>query len=178
MDRRWFLIKVLLPFTEFLGSFLSDARRQKIEARLIHYNNLMLPAIFRNPKPRVLLLLPHCLQFDGCQKEITGPSVNCAKCGKCDIFALLTLSKKYNIIIKVTTGGRLAKRLVGEISPDVVIAVACERELCEGIFGVYPVPVYGIPNKRPNGPCINTNVEIQTVEDAIKTALCFKGTLT
>jgi len=78
------------------------------------------------------------------------------------------LGEKYNIIMKVATGGRLAKRMVNEISPDVVIAVACERELCEGIFSVYPLPVYGIPNIRLSGPCINTTVDVNSVEKVLK----------
>jgi hypothetical protein len=116
----------------------------------------------------VLLLLPHCIQFDECSHRLTGTILNCAGCGRCKISDLLTLGEKYNIIMKVATGGRLAKRIVNEISPDVVIAVACERELCEGIFSVYPLPVYGILNIRLSGPCINTTVDVNSVEKALK----------
>ncbi|MDI6641386.1 MAG: DUF116 domain-containing protein [Elusimicrobiota bacterium] len=70
--------------------------------------------------------------------------------------------------MKVATGGRLAKRWVRELKPDFIVAVACERELSEGISAVYPLPVVGIPNIRPYGPCLNTTVDISMVETVIE----------
>jgi tetratricopeptide (TPR) repeat protein len=32
---------------------------------------------------------------------------------------------------------------------------------------VYPIPVFGVINDRPNGPCINTGVDMELVEEAI-----------
>jgi hypothetical protein len=51
------------------------------------------------------------------------------------------------------------------------VAVACELDLTSGIQDSYPLPVIGILNERPNGPCINTKVDIQKVKAAISDLL-------
>jgi hypothetical protein len=56
---------------------------------------------------------------------------------------------------------------VVERKPTVIVAVACERDLTAGIQDVYPIPVYGILNQRPFGPCINTKVDLGEIEKAI-----------
>ncbi|WP_242864780.1 DUF116 domain-containing protein [Youngiibacter fragilis] len=49
-----------------------------------------------------------------------------------------------------------------------IIAVACERDLSSGIQDTYPLPVYGILNKRPKGPCLDTLVPLKQVEKALE----------
>ena len=56
--------------------------------------------------------------------------------------------------------------------PKAVIAVACERDLTSGVREVNKIPVLGIFNSRPNGPCIDTNIKINEVEDAINFFTC------
>jgi hypothetical protein len=36
---------------------------------------------------------------------------------------------------------------------------------------VKQIPVYGIINERPNGPCFNTRVEVSKIEETIKKIL-------
>jgi hypothetical protein len=52
--------------------------------------------------------------------------------------------------------------------PQLIIAVACERDLTSGIQDTYPLPVYGILNRRPFGPCFNTEVPLGEVERIIR----------
>ena len=52
-----------------------------------------------------------------------------------------------------------------------IIGVACERDLTSGIQDTYPIPVFGILNKRPFGPCYDTDVNLQLVEMGIVTFL-------
>ena len=66
------------------------------------------------------------------------------------------------------TGGTLARQFVKTIMPKAIIAVACERDLTSGIQDVFPLPVIGVLNERPFGPCFNTRVDISKVEDTIK----------
>jgi hypothetical protein len=54
-----------------------------------------------------------------------------------------------------------------ENRPEAIVAVPCELDLTTGIQDSYPIPVIGILNDRPNGPCINTKVDIQKVRSAI-----------
>jgi hypothetical protein len=49
-----------------------------------------------------------------------------------------------------------------------VVAIACEKELQEGMGGVFPKPGLGIINIRPHGPCTDTDVDLEEVEEAIK----------
>jgi len=55
-----------------------------------------------------------------------------------------------------------------ETRPDLIIAVACERDLTSGIQDTAPLPVYGVFNQRPFGPCLNTQVAIDRVEAVLK----------
>jgi hypothetical protein len=80
----------------------------------------------------------------------------------------VTLAKKYDVHLSVATGGTLARRRVAEAKPHAIIAVACERDLTSGIQDAYPLPVIGILNERPYGPCFNTSVDIRKVSEALE----------
>jgi hypothetical protein len=96
---------------------------------------------------------------------------NCKACGKCKIKDLVALSEKYHVPASVATGGTLARRIVVEKRPTVIIAVACERDLTSGIQDSYPIPVFGILNNRPFGPCYDTDVDLELVEQGMITFL-------
>jgi hypothetical protein len=49
--------------------------------------------------------------------------------------------------------------------------VACERDLTSGIQDTTPLPVYGIFNQRPFGPCLNTQVPVAQVEAVLAEVL-------
>ena len=134
-------------------------------------NQLVLAESKKVKSERLLILLPHCLQNHDCAVRITGNIENCKKCGKCKIKDLVGLSEKYNMPISVATGGTLARRIVVEKRPEVIIAVACERDLTSGIQDSYPIPVYGILNMRPFGPCYDTDIDLDLVEKGITTFL-------
>jgi len=55
-----------------------------------------------------------------------------------------------------------------EFKPKAIVAIACERDLSSGIQDVNTVPVLGVLNIRPNGPCFDTTVDLAAVEDAVK----------
>ena len=56
-----------------------------------------------------------------------------------------------------------------------VVAVACEKELADGIRAVIPKRVIAIPNERPNGPCKNIRVNTAAVRAAIQELLGAPG---
>jgi hypothetical protein len=80
---------------------------------------------------------------------------------------LLDLRDRYGVHLAVATGGTIARRLVVEKRPRFLLAVACERDLSSGIQDVYPLPVFGLLNERPNGPCFDTLVSLPMVESAL-----------
>jgi hypothetical protein len=143
--------------------------REKISHSFVAINNqLVLAQDFKVAPSRLLLLMPHCLQNYDCKVKITGNVENCEGCGKCPIKQLLALSRKYDVELAVATGGTIARRIVVQKRPQLIIAVACERDLTSGIQDTYPLPVYGVFNQRPHGPCFNTGLPLADVENAIR----------
>jgi hypothetical protein len=168
---RGVVIKLLLPLMGGVGK-LVGVSKERVRHSFIEINNqLVLAQHPRTTPDKLLLLMPHCLQFHECQFRITGDSVHCKRCGKCPITGLVDLSEKYGVGLAVATGGTLARRIVVERRPQLVIAVACERDLSSGIQDSYPLPVFGVINHRPHGPCYDTQVDLEKVEEALKTFL-------
>jgi uncharacterized protein len=168
---RGVLVKVLLPLMSGVGKLFGVSKTQVRRSFIEINNQLLLAAHPRATPDKLLLLMPHCLQFHECKFRITGSTVHCQRCGKCAIKGLADLSDKYGVGLAVATGGTLARRIVVERRPKLIIAVACERDLSSGIQDSYPLPVFGITNKRPFGPCYDTDVDLDRVEEALKTFL-------
>jgi hypothetical protein len=168
---RGVVIKLLLPLMSGVGK-LCGIPHDEVRRSFIAINNQLVLAQHLKAGPdKLLLLMPHCLQFHDCQFRITGNVMHCKKCGQCPIKGLVELSEKYGVGLAVATGGTLARRIVVERQPKLIIAVACERDLASGIYDSYPLPVYGILNSRPQGPCYDTLVNLRRVEEALRTFL-------
>jgi hypothetical protein len=162
-------IKFLLPVLIAVGR-LVGFRKEDVQHAFVAVNNELVMAQCRNGNPprNILLLMPHCLQDSECTFKITHNVENCKRCGKCSIKGLIELADRYQVHIAVATGGTVARRIVIEKRPDLIIAVACERDLTSGIQDTTPLPVYGIFNQRPFGPCLNTRVALDRVESVLK----------
>ena len=168
---RLVVIKFLLPAIELLGRMLGIAK-DTIRQSFVAMNNSLVASQKLVVRPdRILILLPHCLQLFDCDIKVTGGIDKCNRCGRCDIKGLAELAEKYLIAISVATGGTLARKVIVEKRPKLVIAVACERDLTSGIKDCYPLPVIGILNDRPNGPCFDTLVDVTKIEQALLSVL-------
>ena len=164
---RGLVIKYLFPAIIGLGRLLR-LDRDTLQQSFIALNNQLVRAKkIRVDTTQVLILLPHCIQMFDCGIKITGDVSKCSRCGQCDISGLLDLSRERGIDIAVATGGTLARKIIVEKKPQLIVAVACERDLTAGIRDAYPLPVIGILNHRPHGPCINTHVVFEQVREAI-----------
>lgn len=163
---RGITLKILYPLFMLFGAF-TPGRKEKLQGLIIRMNN----AILRMERPkaaRILLLLPHCLQINECEIRLTYNIYNCKRCGKCEIKELIQIADDYRLDLFVATGGNLARKIVKDVHPEAIIAVACERDLSSGVADSYPLPVLGIPNERPFGPCVNTTVSLAKVKEAIE----------
>jgi len=161
-------VNLLFPLALAIGRILGR-RPEEIKQSFIAVNNQMVRSRrFRLPGSELLLLLPHCLQWSLCPHKITINIDNCRRCGRCQISDLIGLKEKYGINLGMATGGTLARRHVREYRPRAIVAVACERDLTSGIQDVNPIPVLGVTNQRPNGPCLDTAVALDGVEEAIR----------
>lgn len=172
---RGVVIRFLFPMLVLVGRCLGIGKDQ-VRRSFIAINNQLVLAETRQVKPKkLLILLPHCLQNHECTVRITGNVENCKACGKCKIKDLVELSKRYGTTISVATGGTLARKIVVETRPEIIIGVACERDLTSGIQDSYPIPVFGILNRRPFGPCYDTDVDLDLVERGIATFLQYES---
>lgn len=171
---RGLLVKFFLPVT-IMASGLFKIPKIKVEQVFIDLNNKMVRGLSQRKsgfKPeKIILLMPHCIQFDDCKIKVTRDVDNCVECGKCEIAELLTVSRKYGLKFFVLTGGTVARRKLKEFRPDAVVAVACERDLTSGVQDAYPLPVLAIVNKRPLGYCLSTGVDMTEVKNAIEALL-------
>jgi hypothetical protein len=164
---RGIVIEVLFPLMVYWGRIMGISR-ERIQRSFIEINNQLVLSNTHKTKPtNLLLLLPQCIQNFDCDIKITGNIKNCRGCGNCEIKDLLEISDKYKVNIAVATGGTLARRIIVRIRPEAIVAVACELDLTSGIQETYPIPVIGILNQRPNGPCYNTLVDIAEVKEAL-----------
>jgi hypothetical protein len=161
-------IKLFLPLMTLVGK-LVGIPKDKVRSSFVKVNNDLVSSRCKQYQPReLLLLMPHCLQRSKCKMRLTYSINNCKRCGKCPIDNLLDLSEHYGIHLAIATGGTIARRIVVQRRPKLILAVACERDLASGIQDTYPLPVYGILNFRPNGPCLDTDVPLDVLEDAIR----------
>ena len=160
--------RVMFPITIFLGSIVGFSR-EKIRESYVHVNNSFIKAIRQKFHPQeILVLLPHCLQINDCKIRLSNDIYNCKRCGRCDIAGLLAIAEKFKVSIAIANGGTLARRIVKKFKPKFIVAVACDRDLVSGIQDVFPLPVYGIMNIRPEGPCYNTRVDLDKVSETLK----------
>jgi hypothetical protein len=165
---RGIVIKYLFPGIIALGR-RCGLDRDTLQQSFIALNNQLVRARhLRVPAERTLILLPHCIQLFDCEIKITGDVNKCARCNQCDISGLAGLAERYGIPMAVATGGTLARKIIVERRPRFILAVACERDLTSGIRDAYPLPVIGILNRRPHGPCFNTEIILDEVEAALR----------
>ncbi len=164
---RGLTVKLFLPLMVLLGKALGIDKKSILLSFISVNNELVLAEAGRYDPKDILLLMPHCLQCSTCDKRLTYDINNCARCGKCPIAGLLDLHDKYGVHLAVATGGTIARRIVVQLRPKLIIAVACQRDLASGIQDTYPLPVYGVLNERPHGPCLDTTVALDVVEESL-----------
>lgn len=142
-----------LPFVSlafFIGQKFGVSQ-DRLKNSLLKVSNAVTKALYTNVKPEELLILvPRCLS-GMMRKEIDA------------------LTKKYGVTFHTASGGNKARELLITERPKAVIGVACERDLFSGIQDVDgQLPVLTIANKRPDGPCINTYINMDEMEKAIQ----------
>ncbi len=116
-----------------------------------------------------MLLLPHCLRpSQGCPGRMSAQGLDCSGCPRtdCKIYPIREAALRMGYLdVCVAPGGRLAVRRVAEVRPAAIVAVACDKELAEGIAAVRSLvwegaapPVFQIPLTRDG--CVDTEVDV------------------
>lgn len=166
------IVNALFPVLTYISKVFKmskdDIRRIYIKLN----NEYIYSSKYNLESEDIIILIPHCIQNDKCKLKVTNDIENCSRCGLCSVAELVELKHKHGVKVFIATGGTLARKIIVDNKPKAVIAVACERDLTSGVKDVSKIPVLGVFNKRPNGPCFNTSLDIKDVEDAIS---FFKG---
>lgn len=145
---------------------------QKLDSAVIALNNLLVKRRRKRAKPEeVLLLIPSCLQNSECKQNLVHDVCNCKRCGSCKVCDVLDLAERYGVKPFGAAGGRIALIEAGKKQIKAVVAVACEKELREGILAAFPKAVLAVVNLRPHGPCKDTSVVLADVEEALQVFL-------
>lgn len=164
----WSAVNLLFPVAIRIGKVF-DVEKERIERSFIEVSNHLIRQKQIHVLPEKLLILtPHCIQNESCPHKITRDIANCRNCGGCQVGDLLNIAKNYGVHVAVVTGGTLARKMIKTLRPHAVLAIACERDLTSGIQDVFPLPVIGVLNERPFGPCCNTRVDITQVEKVVQ----------
>ncbi len=140
----FFILPLVLRFAASLG-----ISRDRLSHSFIRVSNTLVKAETAGSGP-VLALFPRCLKKDIRQQAIS----------LCEEFP--------DVVFNTATGGSVARKIIRETAPRAIVAVACERDLLSGIQEIAPrIPVIGIPNNRPYGPCKDTIIEISELRSAL-----------
>ncbi len=139
----------LLPKSVWLGRRFGISR-DRVSNSFIKVHNAVLKTYARRLNAeRLLILLPRCL-------ERTARS--------------LVVDRIERLAAKMVTasGGEEARKAIQENRPSLILAIACERDLISGLKDVADrIPVLAIPNRRPQGPCKNTQLPIEELDAAL-----------
>jgi hypothetical protein len=117
-----------------------------------------------------VLLLPHCLRpSEDCPGKVTRDGLQCPQdCthrGECAIGRLRDEAERLGYKgICVAPGGAMALRFVKETAPKGILAIACHKELLEGVQAVEEAPaeekpvILTLPLLRDG--CVDTLVDV------------------
>lgn len=118
---------------------------------IIHLNNRVSRLKIAGAR-NIVVLAARCLQSSDCQLNVTRDINKCQECGRCSIAQLKRLNLQKQVPVFVESGGTAAREHINTAGPDLVLAVACERELLAGITDV-SVPVLGFLLQPGSGSC-------------------------
>jgi len=161
-------VMALFPFCRLLGGLFGRSTEVVAASCLALNNRIALGARRRGKQGALLVLLPRCIQHSECTQRLVESVTNCLRCGKCPVARLVDLMESHAFTMVLVTGGEKAKETVINLSPSGVIAVACESELVKGLQAISRIPVVAVPNRRPNGPCRDTIIDLEEFERILR----------
>lgn len=159
------------PLVITVGKYLGYSSDRISQSLIDLINHLVDKQKYIVEPNRLLLLTPHCIQNHDCVHKVTTDVHNCKRCGRCQVQDLLEVADSYGCHFIVVTGGTLARLMIKKIRPQAIVAIACERDLVSGMADVFPIPVIGVLNERPNGPCCNTKVDVDHIRKVVERLL-------
>lgn len=135
---------------EVLARLLGISRDRLGHSLVRVANQLSLCSHRARPGDGLLVLAPRCLRPE-IMRQLKG------------------LAAEAGARFVVATGGEEARAAVYQDKRAAVFAVACERDLVEGIRDVLPRrTVLGLANRRPDGPCRNSEIDLEEARQLLE----------
>lgn len=148
-----FSLRALLSGAVRIAALFGITRDRIGSSFIKFHNDLMYATGTGKSVKKILILLPRCLSA-----EIRN--------------RIKELGERYEFTAYTAFGGDEARKAIKDNRPDAVIAIACERDLISGIQDTAPkMPVFGLANKRPEGPCKNTSIDMGELERIVRYCL-------
>jgi len=133
-------------------------------------NNALEQKVARVDYEDRIILVPQCLRDpEDCRAELTDLGYRCRDCGRCVINDIKRIGEGLGYAsLYIVPGSSMAKKILKDVDPGAVIAVACHSELVEGFEAshVYGIPVQGIPLDKEG--CMGTEVDLKKVEEKLR----------
>lgn len=161
-------IRFLFPVVEVIARLIRMPMNSVRRSFITINNELIVSSKGSYTSHDILVLVAHCTQASRCKYRLTYDNDNCIRCGKCPIGPLLMLRDALGIQLVTATGGTMARRLVAQSKPRMIVAVACERDLVSGIQDIPSFPVFGFLNECPHGPCVDTFVDVKKLKNVLE----------
>ena len=140
----------ILPLALVVADKLGVSR-DRLSNSFVSFSNAIVKASHKPGQGKTIIILPRCLKSD------------LKKAAK-------DMGERAGVGVFSATGGGQARNIIIKERPTAVIGVACERDLISGIHDVAPkMPTFGVTNKRPEGPCKNTLIDLEELRTAIET---------
>ncbi len=144
------VLLALLPKSVWLGRKFGLSRDRVSNSFIKVHNSVLKASPNRLSAERLLVLLPRCLE----------------RATRSQILDRLGGTEAKTV---TASGGEEARKAIQEHRPTVILAIACERDLISGLKDVAErIPVLAIPNRRPQGPCKNTQLPIEELDAALR----------
>jgi len=144
------LVVSLLPQTIWLGRKFGISKDRIGNSFIKMHNFVTMSFVGKLNAGRILILLPRCLK-----REARARLMNRLN------------GRDYKVF--TAAGGEEAREAIRQYRPTTILAIACERDLMGGIKDVADkIPVIAIPNKRPEGPCKNTDFPLSELDEALR----------
>lgn len=113
------------------------------------HNELTRLRLRKSSNGRILALAPRCLDRENVEQ-------------------VRALCAEYDCDFYMAPTGAQARQQIVKVKPAAIIGIACERDLITGIRDVgYRIPVIGVTNKRPAGPCKGAFIDLIELREAI-----------
>jgi hypothetical protein len=155
----------LEQFATKMGVEENELLRLYVESK----NRSLIKDFASTPYNERVLLLPQCLRSPDCPAELGKYGYECQQCGRCNIAKIIQITKKLGYKgTFILPGGSLAKKILLELKPKASMGVACSKELVLGSFLCEKMGVIGQGVGLVRDGCINTLVDLGTLNDALK----------